>query len=124
MARSEAAQAAIANEVPDTAIKVYANNWVATIVVSPEPSPDGFFHIYASTVGTTKLHALEAAVYVLNAYAFGRTTFIRVKPEVMTQRSFQTKGMAHRGHVRFSYKLEPGTWSYPDPSTPKLLGEF
>lgn len=124
MACSEAVQAAIANDVPDTAIKVYANKWVATIVVSPKPNPDGFFHISASTVGATKPHALAAAEYVLNAYAFGRTTFIRVKPEAETHRNHQTKEMAHRGHVRFSYKLEPGVWSYPDPSTPKLFGEF
>lgn len=122
---TEAVQAApIANDVPDTAIKVYANKWVATIIVGHEPDPDGFFHISVATVGATKVDALDAAEYVLSAYATGRVAFIRVKPVAESHRNYITKETTHHGHVRFSYQLKAGVWSYPDQSIPKLFGEF
>lgn len=112
----------VSDDLPDTAI-VYANNWVATVIVSPA-NEHGFFNVYATTVGSTLSDAGTAARYVLDALAFGRTAFIRAAPEAHSETSFDTNIVQHRGFVRFSYKLEPGTWHYPDPVIKiPLIGE-
>lgn len=106
----------VSDDLPDTAIKVYANNWVATVIASPEADENGFFNVYATTLGSTLSDALTAATYVLDAFALGRTAFIRVVPEAHSEVLYDHKITQHRGFVRFSYKLEPGTWLYPDPA--------
>lgn len=94
--------------------KIYSDGWVATVFVSPPH--DGFYPVYCRTSGDTQEKALEAAQYVLEAFALGREAFIRVKPEAHSDTDFDTKETYHRGFVRFSYKLEPGCWHYPDPN--------
>lgn len=119
---ADAAQA-ISNQVPETALKIYATGWVATIIASL-PGPDGWAHVHCSTVGSTKDLALEAAQYVLDVWAKGRIAFIRVKPEAVSEEDFNTKVIGHAGCTRFSYKLEPGDWIYTDHKTiPYLFGE-
>jgi hypothetical protein len=113
----------VSGDLPDTAIKVYANNWVATVITSPHPSTDGFYYVYCSTVGATLLDALNAARHVLYVYAWGRTAFIRVEPDAESYTDFDTKIIHHRGITRFSYKLEPGVWSYPSEDIPLQFGE-
>ena len=125
---TEAVQAApIANDVPDTAIKLYGNKWVATIIVSGIPYPeDGLFHVSCETVGVNQYEANAAAWYVLRHFASGRLAFIRVEPEAHSDTDFATKIIHHRGHVRFSYKLEPGEWTRADQTKvtiPPLFGE-
>jgi hypothetical protein len=109
--------------LPDTPIKIYANDWVATIFTGPA-NPDGFFHVYATTVGSTEIHAFVAAEHVLNAFAWGRLAFIRSSPEAWTETDFDTKITHHKGFVRFSYKLEVGAWQYPDQSQFVSLSGF
>lgn len=102
----------ISNDVPDTAVKIYANNWVATVFASPEADASGFFAVYATTVGASAQYAGDAATFVLNAFAFGRTAVIRVAPESNSEKNFATQTIRHHGFVRFSYKLEAGGWHY------------
>jgi len=125
---TEAVQAApIANDVPDTAIKLYGNKWVATIAVSGIPYPeDGLFHVSCFTVGASQYEANAAAWYVLRHFAAGRVAFIRVEPTAESHRNHLTKETTHRGCVRFSYKLEPGEWTRADQTKvtiPPLFGE-
>jgi hypothetical protein len=114
----------VSDDLPDTAVKIYANNWVATVIASPEADENGFFNVYATTIGNTLTDATTAAMFVLNAFAFGRTAFIRAVPEAHSETSFDGKITQHRGFVRFCYKLELGTWRYPDPAVKiPLIGE-
>jgi hypothetical protein len=104
---------AVSDELPETAIKVYARDWVATIFSSEKPDEHGFIHVTCHTVGSAQPDALRAAEHVLNAFAFGRVAFIRTKPETEDQRDHRSEKTIHRGYVRFSYKLELGEWKYP-----------
>lgn len=118
----DAAQA-ISNEVPETALKIYATGWVATIITS-SPSQGEWTHVHCSTIGNTKELALEGAQHVLDVWANGRAALIRVRPEVASETSFTDKITRHAGCVRFSYKLRPGDWVYvEDTKLPFLLGE-
>jgi hypothetical protein len=102
-------------------IKIHSDNWVATVLSLSHPS-EGFFHIYATTIGETKEDAFAGAEYVLNAFAFGRLALIRAKPEANSETDFDTKLTRHKGFVRFSYRLEAGEWQYPDPPVMAGLG--
>lgn len=105
---------AVTADLPDTAIKVYANDWVATIFASPWPDPSGFYSICAITVGSSAINAEFAANYVLAHFANGRLAVIRVRPQANSEKDFATQITHHRGIVRFSYKLEPGSWHWID----------
>jgi hypothetical protein len=119
---TEAVQAApISNDVPDTAIKVYAQNWVATIIASASPT-DGYYPVNCDVRGSSREEALKGAQHILNAYAFGRKAYIRVEPEAVTH-PLLDGGVAHVANVRFSYKLEPGEWSYPNKEPSTYFGE-
>src|SRR5882762_1655114 len=100
----------------ESTVKIYSNGWVATILTG-KASPEGFFNIYATTIGETKEDALAGAEYVLNAFAFGRLAFIRVAPKAHSDFDFDTKLTRNNGIVRLSYKLEAGEWHYPEINT-------
>jgi hypothetical protein len=93
-------------------------------LVSDSPQPSGFLNVIARTIGETREDALAGAEFVLNAFAFGRLAYIRVKPEANSETDFDTKVTRHRGFVRFSYRLESGDWQYPEINTiiPSLGG--
>ena len=59
---------------------------------------------------------MDGAEYILETFAKGRAAVIRAKPEAMSERDWDTQLMRHSGYVRFSYRLEPGEWMYPDVS--------
>lgn len=111
----------ISNEVPDSAIKIYGNNWVATVLAG-SPSPDGIIQIYCTTTGATPADAMTAATFVLNAFAHGRQAMIRCAPEARSETDFDTKITNHLGFVRFSYKLESGEWTFPEHETSIPMG--
>lgn len=113
----------ISNDVPDTAIKVNAHNWVATIIADMRPDPNGYFHIYCTTVGATQDDARAGAQSILDAFATGREAFIRERPAAQSATNHVTKQTYHAGLTRFSYKLAPGVWSYPHEEIPKSFGE-
>jgi predicted RNase H-like HicB family nuclease len=113
----------VSSDLPDTAIKVYANNWVATIFADMRPNADGYFHVYCSTVGATQDDARAGAQAVLEAFASGREAFIRERPAAQSATNHVTSETCHTGLTRFSYKLEPGMWSYPNETLPKSFGE-
>jgi hypothetical protein len=112
----------ISNRVPDSALKIYANDWVATILCGG--LDNGFQHIVCNTVGSSQAKALEAAEYVIKAFAAGRKAFIRAKPAARSETDFETREIRHEGYVRFSYSLEPGEWQFPDESQIVSLGGF
>jgi hypothetical protein len=111
------------NSPSGPAIKIYANNWVATVLTSLHPNVDGFFNVYCTTEGTSWLDAVNAAIHVLNVFAHGREAWIRVEPEASSDTDCDTKIIHHRGIVRFAYKLQPGSWHYAEKETHKLFGE-
>ena len=113
----------VSADLPDTAIKVYANNWVATIFADMRPDKDGYFHVYCTTVGTTQDDARAGAQAVLDAFASGREAFIRERPAAASATNHLTLETGHAGLTRFSYKLVPGVWSHPNEETPKSFGE-
>lgn len=118
---------AVSNDVPDTAVKIYANNWVATIVADMRPDKDGYFHVYCTTVGATQDDARAGAQAVLEAFASGREAFIRERPAAQSATNHVTGETCHGGLCRFSYKLVPGEWRYPyengPDNTPLSFGE-
>jgi hypothetical protein len=121
---TEATQAApVTADLPDTAIKIYAKNWVATIFADMRPDADGYFHVYCTTVGSTQDYARAGAQAVLDAFASGREAFIRERPAAQSATNHVTSETSHVGLTRFSYKLVPGEWSYPNVVTLKLFGE-
>ena len=99
---------------PENTTKVYGPGWVATILTNTPR--DGWTHVYCTSIGESKDHALEACEWVLNSFAFGRETLIRVRPESNSDLDFDTKIIQHQGITRFSFKLALGAWSYADPS--------
>ena len=109
-------------EMPDSAIKIYANDWVATVLTSMI-NDAGFFHVICNVEGISHSAAILGAEHILNIFAKGRMAMILAKPEANSETDFDTKIIHHRGYVRFSYKLEAGDWQYPDPSMRLSFGE-
>ena len=97
---------------PENTTKVYGPGWVATILTNLPR--DGWTQVYCTSIGDSQEHALEACEWVLNSFAAGREAFIRVKPEANSETNFDTKIESHRAIVRFGFRLNAGTWSYPD----------
>lgn len=95
---------------------VHSQGWTAKILESESPTPDGFWHVYATIDGDSAALALVGTEHILNVYAKGRMAFIRAMPEVGTDRSFDSQITRYTGFVRFSYKLESGEWTYLEPN--------
>lgn len=92
---------------------------------------NGWYHVWYETPVTfakpdwpTPEHCQAEIDRVLHAFADGRAAFIRRKPEVVSHKDFDTKITRHRGTVRFSFKTEPGEWSYPDPAYEQMSVGF
>ena len=111
------------SDVSDTAIKICANNWEATIYADMRPDAHGYFHISCTTIGATQDDARAGAQAVLGAFASGREAFIRERPAAVSVTNHATSETCHSGLARFSYKLVPGEWSYPNEVIPKSFGE-
>jgi hypothetical protein len=99
-----------------SAVTVHSPGWTAKVLESENPSPDGMRHIYATIDGDSAALALFGAEHILNVYAKGRVAFIRVMPEVGVDRRFDSQIVRYLGFVRFSYRLEPGEWTYVESS--------
>ena len=59
---------------------------------------------------------------VPGTFAKGRTAFVRNLPEADSDTNFDTKLTKHRGYVRFSFRLEAGSWHYPSPEEARNIG--
>jgi hypothetical protein len=95
---------------------VSGNGWDAEVLISNEPNEAGFWHVQGRVMGDTNTAALAGATQIIHSYADGKLTYVRAKPEAMSEVDFDTKKVLHRGYVRFSFKNEPGEWMYPDVS--------
>jgi hypothetical protein len=89
-------------------LSLYGQGWVSRILISDPPQD--WYHVYATTIGVTQQAAIEAAEFTLQLLAAHREAVIRVKPEASSHTDFDTKETRHRGFVRFSMKLDPGSW--------------
>lgn len=105
--------------MPETII--HSPGWTAKVIESESPSPDGFRNVYATVDGDSSNLALTGAEHVLNVYAKGRVAFVRSKPEVGVDRSFDCQIIRYVGFVRFSYN---GEWHYPDSPMIVPIGSF
>jgi len=84
--------------------------WSATILSSPETHSDDLIHLTATVDADTKDDAAAGAKCIMDLFAKGRDAFIRVQPEVTTQKNFEMDKIEIRGYVRFSFKLAAGEW--------------
>jgi hypothetical protein len=91
-------------------IEMQSSNWSASVLISDGPRPDSLYHVIVRTRGETKDDALAGAQFVLDAFANGRTSYIRVNPEAHSEINFDTKEICHGGFARFSFKIETGEW--------------
>jgi hypothetical protein len=103
-------------------IRIAEESWIAELIVSPQSEMAGFMHCTGMVTGKTQEHALEGARIVLDLFAKGRNTFIRTPPEANSETDFDTKETHHLGYVRFSVRLEAGSWNYPSPHAAVTLG--
>jgi hypothetical protein len=99
------------------------DKWTAVVWLSPPRiEMPGFIHCQAHVEAKTNDDALSGAQYVLNLFAQGRKTFVRVPPEANRETNFDTKEDRIQGYVRFSFSLEPGEWFGPEPSAELPFG--
>lgn len=96
--------------------------WTIFTQISSDES--GWHHVYANVKGTDVDEAKAGADYLLNALAEAKLAVIRVRPEASEEQDFDTKEYSYKGHVRFSYRDEPGEWKYsiPDSELPNMIG--
>lgn len=97
-----------------TSAHFQAFHWRARVLIKPV---DGWTHIEASIIADDTGCAKAGINWVLNNFAFGREAVIRVE-ETDTHYNFDNgiKEPIYKGYVRFSYKLELGTWRRLDPT--------
>jgi len=87
-------------------IEIRANGWTAYLLASDHF--DDLCHVTCNTRGSSKESALAGAEWVLRILTQGRRTFVRCRPEAMSEKDFDSKEMRHAGFTRFSFSLEPG----------------
>lgn len=110
-------------------IRIAEDNWTAELIVSPQSAVENvdFVHCIAKVLGKTEADALSGAKAIFDLFAKGRETFIRTEPEADTYTDFDTKEKQYRGYVRFSFRLEPGSWHHQSEINnliPSSLGGF
>lgn len=93
-------------------IHIEEDKWSAEILFSPQSEMQEFMHATAKIAGETEEYALNGAQIVLDLFAKGRNTFVRVPPEANSDTNFDTKETAYLGYARFSFRLEAGSWNY------------
>lgn len=97
-------------------IRIAEDKWTAEVLLSPPRiEMPGFMHCQARVKALTNDDALIGAQYILNLFAKGRKTFVRVPPEANRETDFDTKEDKIEGYVRFSFSLEAGEWIVPEP---------
>lgn len=75
---------------------------------------DEFNHVYIRGEGTDKQDTLEAVTTVTEWVARDRECYIRVEPEVNSEKDFDTKVTRHRAWSRFSFRDQAGVRHKPD----------
>lgn len=103
-------------------IRIAEEKWTAEILFSPQSEIAGLIHCSVTIKAESKEDALNGAQYVLDLFAKGRETFIRVKPEATFETCFDTKELRISGFVRFSFSLKAGAWQVVEPSASVPLG--
>ena len=104
-------------------IQIQGNNWAALVLVSD--APKDLYHVTVRTNGESDVDALMGAQFILNAFAEGRTAYVRVPPEVHSDTDFDTKETRHIGYARFSFKFEAGQWqTIVEPTIPIGFGNL
>jgi hypothetical protein len=93
-------------------IKIVDDRWSADLLSSPSSHLEHIFHLTATINADTEKDALLGADAIMAMFARGRKAYIRVRPEVVTQKNFETGATEIRGYVRFSFSLEKGEWEY------------
>lgn len=96
-------------------ITIQEEKWTARLLFSPQSEMKTLMHCTAEIDAKTKDDALSGAQTVLDLLAKGRKTFLRVAPEAHSEQDFDTKQLKIGGFVRFSFALEPGEWTAPEP---------
>jgi hypothetical protein len=99
--------------------------WIAHPTVSHGVELDtGWHHVNCPVHADSVAEAQAGAEFMLNALAGGKLAIIRSAPSAEECKEFDTKAVTYEGHVRFSFRDEPGKWKYPDPSieTAQFLG--
>jgi hypothetical protein len=96
--------------------------WNAQPMISS--SGDGWIAVYCPVYADSVAEAQAGAEFVLNALAGAKLAAIRNAPSGEAHVDFDTKVVFYKGHVRFSFRDEPGEWKYPDQSieTAQFLG--
>ncbi len=103
-------------------IHVEEDRWQAEVLFSPASALSGVMHCTARVKAQTNDDALTGGQCVLDLFARGRKTFLRVLPEANREVNFETKESKIEGFVRFSFSLEPGEWMIPEPTLDLPLG--
>jgi hypothetical protein len=103
-------------------MRIAEDKWTAEILFSPASALSAFMHCTARVKASTNDDALAGAQCVLDLFAKGRKTYLRVLPEANKETDFDTKETKIEGFVRFSFSLEPGEWMVPEPTLDLPLG--
>jgi hypothetical protein len=106
-------------------IRIAEDKWTAEILSSPQSEISEFIHLEARIRGVSQADALKGAQVVIDLFAKGRTAYIRARPESGTDTDFDSKEVKHHGYVRFSFRLEAGSWHDADKSyekEPQIVG--
>lgn len=96
--------------------------WRAFPQISCGDLDEGWYHVVCPVVGDSAAEAQAGAEFALNALAGGKVTVIRSAPSGEEKQDFNTKEVTYEGHVRFSFRNEPGDWKYPERSFEQFQG--
>jgi hypothetical protein len=85
---------------------------------------DGWYHVCCGAEWPTAEKTLAEVARVLHGFADGRKAYIRRAPKIASEKDFDSKIVRHRASTRFSFRTEPGEWTYPEPETRHQLVGF
>jgi hypothetical protein len=79
--------------------------WAAQISLS---FAEGWHHLYAMVDGDAPEEVHAAAQMIFDSFATGHETFVRMLPEAVSEKDFDSKITRHRAWTRISFRLEDG----------------
>ena len=80
--------------------------WTALVMLSH--TDDGLYHLDATTESDSPDEAVKGVKLIFDIFTTNRETFVRVKPEVATETSFNSKKSRSRGFTKCSFRLDDG----------------
>lgn len=99
-----------------------ADDWLVNVIISPQPTEYGGVSIQVKAWGKSQEFALEGTKLITKLLADGKKTFMRVSPEVNSEKEFDTQQMIHRGYARFTVWDEKGEWIYHEKGSETFIG--